>query len=401
MFVIALVGYIHSSVPVGYLVSVLVAAVATVLSLWPRPIRGPRLTPSFVVESVANELPFLVVYWLAANTALAATEGDIDSPLGWVALVVAVCTLIGSAVVIGRAAQAVAALDRALTVGLGNDWRGVVEASGTRRRSTLQVIGRVLIAPVRIPARNVQRERDMAYGPAGKANRLDVYRHRSRPLWCPVLIYFHPGGFFMGNKSREARELFESLAGAGWVCISANYRLRQAGAFPNNVIDAKRVIAWVRAHSDDYGIDPSTIVIGGGSAGAYLASMCALTADDPAFQPDFEQADTSVSAAVGFYGFYGSAGSSELRPSDPGAYARADAPPFFVIPGANDPMIAADHAKEFVEKLGATSASPVLCAELPGGQHNFDRFPSIRFFAVVDAVEAFSGWVRSTSAHSA
>jgi acetyl esterase/lipase len=132
----------------------------------------------------------------------------------------------------------------------------------------------------------------------------------------------------------------------------------------------------------------------GGSAGAYLAAMCALTANnDPTLQPGFEQADTSVSAAVGFYGFYGSPGSSELIPSDPGAYSRADGPPFFVIHGARDSMVPAGHARQFVENLRAESNSPVLYAELPGGQHNFDRFPSIRFFAVVDAVEAFATWV--------
>ena len=194
-------GYNYPSVPVGYLVSVLVAAAVVALSvMWPRPARGPRLTPLFVLESVANELPFLVVYWLVANTVLAATQGDIGSPVGWATLAIAVCTLLGSAVVIGRAAQAGAALDHALAIGLGDNWRVVAEAPGTRRRSTLQVVGRALIAPVRIPARSVQSERDISYGSAGKANRLDVYRHRSRPLGCPLLIYFHPGGFFMGNK---------------------------------------------------------------------------------------------------------------------------------------------------------------------------------------------------------
>jgi acetyl esterase/lipase len=385
------------SVAVGYLVGVLVVTVATALSLWPRPTQGPRASPSFIVESAANELPFIVVYWLMADTALAAAQGDIDSPLGWVALAIAVCTLVGSTVVIGRAARAGAVLDEALTIGLGDNWRAVAERPGTRRQGPLHGIWPALIAPVRIPARSVRRERDITYGPAGRANRLDVYRHRSRPTGCPVLIYFHPGGFVIGNKSREARDLFNRLASHGWLCISANYRLRQAGAFPHNVIDAKRVIAWLRAHAEDYGADPGTIVMCGGSAGAYLAAMCALTADDPALQPGFEQADTSVSAAVGLYGFYGSAGSSERRPSDPGAYVRADAPPFFVIPAANDPMVAADHAKEFAEKLRATSMSPVLYAELPGGQHNFDRFSSIRFFAVIDAVEAFATWIRSPS----
>ncbi len=383
--------------PFGYLVSVLGAAVVTALSLRPIATRGPRATPAFVIASAASELPFPVVYWLVAVTALAATEGDIDSPLGWVALAVAVCTLGGSAVVVGRAAQAGAALDNALAIGLGQNWRAGVESQGRRRRSALDVVGRVLVAPVQIPVRRVRRVRDIAYGPAGTANRLDLYRGRTRRGGCPVLVYFHPGGFLSGGKSREARVLFDRLARTGWLCISANYRLRQAGAFPNNVIDAKRVIAWLRAHSGDLGVDPSTIVMCGASAGAYLASMCALTANDPTFQPGFEQADTSVSAAIGFYGQYGSPEDLKCGRSALNAYADTDPPPFLVIHGARDPMIPAGNARQFVEELRATSTQPVVYAELPGGQHNFDRFPSIRFFAVVDAVEAFVTWVRGAS----
>jgi acetyl esterase/lipase len=122
--------------------------------------------------------------------------------------------------------------------------------------------------------------------------------------------------------------------------------------------------------------------------------MCALTAGDPTFQPGFEEADTSVSAAVGLYGYYGSAPQSECRRAAPGDYVRADAPPFLVIHGTHDPMTAAVDARRFVEQLRSTSTRPVLYAELPGGQHNFDRFPSIRCFAVGDAIEAFATWVR-------
>jgi acetyl esterase/lipase len=126
--------------------------------------------------------------------------------------------------------------------------------------------------------------------------------------------------------------------------------------------------------------------------------VSATSPDDPTFQPGFEHADTSVSAAVGFYGYYGSPWLSEREPSAPDAYARADAPPFFVIHGTRDPMVSTDNPRQFVEQLRATSSGPVAYAELPGGQHNFDRFASIRFFAVVDAVEAFATWVRSRSA---
>jgi acetyl esterase/lipase len=379
-------------VPVGYLVSVLIAAGATAVSLWPRPARGARPTPAFVLESVANELPFIIVYWVVADTAIAATQGNLGSPLGWLGLAIAVFALSGQAVVIVRAGEAPAVLDNALEAGLGQ-----TRLARPRRRGVPLGTGRVLVAPLRIPARGVRRERNVPYGPSGRENQLDVYRHRSRPAGCPMLVYFHPGGFIIGGKSREARALFDRLVGAGWVCISANYRLGRAGAFPNNLIDAKRAIAWLRAHASEYGADPRTIIMCGASAGAYLAAMCALTPDNRTFQPGFEQDDTSVSAAVGFYGYYGSPWLSEGDPSDPIAYARTDAPPFFVIHGARDPMVAPGNPRQFVEQLRAVSARPVVYAELPGGQHNFDRFASIRFFAVVDAVEAFATWVRSGS----
>ena len=87
----------------------------------------------------------------------------------------------------------------------------------------------------------------------------------------------------MGAKSREARAIFHRLAGQGWVCASANYRLREAGRFPNSLIDAKKAIAWVRRHAPDYDADPTVLVVAGSSAGAHLASMAALTPNDPAF----------------------------------------------------------------------------------------------------------------------
>ncbi len=44
---------------------------------------------------------------------------------------------------------------------------------------------------------------------------------------------------------------------------------------------------------------------------------------------------------------------------------------------------------------GSTSSNPVVYAELPGAQHTFDMFHSLRFVAVIDGIEAFTAWVRS------
>jgi acetyl esterase/lipase len=74
------------------------------------------------------------------------------------------------------------------------------------------------------------------------------------------------------------------------------------------------VIAWVREHGHEYGADPAVVFVAGSSAGGHLAAMAALTPNDPAFQPGFEHADTSVTAATPLYGYYGPLDTNERSP---------------------------------------------------------------------------------------
>jgi acetyl esterase/lipase len=179
------------------------------------------------------------------------------------------------------------------------------------------------------------------------------------------------------------------------VCISANYRLRGRGAFPAPLTDLKRVIAWVREHGDEHGADPSVLFVAGSSAGAHLASMAALTPDDPEFQRGFEDAGTSVTAAIGLYGYYGPR--SADRPSSPHDYAGPHAPPFLLVHGGHDTAVIPEDARRFASCLKDASEQPVLYAELPGAQHGFDVFRTPRFEAVVSAIEAFAIRVRATT----
>jgi acetyl esterase/lipase len=64
-------------------------------------------------------------------------------------------------------------------------------------------------------------------------------------------------------------------------------------------------MAWIREHGHEYGADPSTLFLSGGSAGGHLSSIAALTQNDPRYQPGFEGADTSVTAVASLYGWYG------------------------------------------------------------------------------------------------
>ncbi|HYN95140.1 MAG TPA: alpha/beta hydrolase [Pilimelia sp.] len=367
------------TVPIGYVLSVALLAFCTATAvIGPRPAHTTPSYWSFWATLLINELPFLALYALTANSVLAFVQGDLTSPGGLVAFAVTVLTAGGLAVLIRRALTTGAALRRAFADDAG------IELAQVRRPWA-----QILLFPFVVRPRHVVRVGNLAYGDAGRRHLLDVYHRRDRPTGRPVLVYFHGGGFRTGHKRQGSRALFHHLAAQGWVCVSANYRLAPAHHFPDAHIDAKRVIAWVRSHIADHGGDPRTVIVSGASAGAHLASMIGLTPGDPAFQPGFETADTSVAAVIGFGGFYGRVQGPGSSPVD----RLRDAPPFLVLHGDKDSLTLVEDTREFVARLRAVSTRPVVYAELPGAGHAFGLCYSLRFSEVIEAVTAFGAWL--------
>jgi acetyl esterase/lipase len=329
---------------------------------------------SFWLGFLANELPFVGMYVLVASTALAAAQGDLVTPLGLVGAAVGAATLVGLAVVAMRALPTGDVMDAAVP--------GV--APGARRPWA-----RIVLWPFPFPSWSVRRTRNVAYAEGGRFHRLDVYRSRRRAPDGPTFVHFHGGAFRSGRKSREARPLLNRLAQRGWVCVSANYRLTPHATFPDQLVDAKRVVAWVREAGHRYGADGDLVIVSGSSAGGHLASMLALTIGDAAFQPGFEAADTAVAAAVPLYGYLGPIDTRGPR-SSPHDHVHAGAPPFLVVHGDHDSLVVVGDARAFVDRLRSVSAETVAYAELPGAQHDFDFFHSLRFEAVIDGIERFA-----------
>lgn len=380
--------------PVGYLITVVLLGGLTAVALAPP--RPPATTPShwtFWAGFLINEQPFLPLYWLTASSALAAAEGDLNSAAGLVVLGLAVLTAAGLAVIAVRVRSAPPALRRALDEGLGAGWRGEIDPALAPRPGRPPLM-RILLTPWFVARPGVRRVASLRYGPAGRRHLLDVYHHRSRPAGAPMMVHFHGGGFRRGRKSRESRVLLEHLAARGWVCISANYRLSPAVRFPDHLVDAKRVIAWAREHGPEYGASGTEIFATGGSAGAHLSATLALTPNDPRFQPGFEDADTSIAGAVLLYGYYGSIDGGQPD-ATPLSHLRPDAPPVLALHGALDTLVLVEDARDFAGRLRAVSQGPVVYAELPGTQHTFDMFHSMRMHHVVQTVDAFTAWVRS------
>jgi acetyl esterase/lipase len=348
--------------PFGYLITTVLIALFVLFAVAPpRPRRSSLWRFSFWFGFAVNELPFLAFYVLASSTALAIAQGDIGNPVGWIGLALALLSTTGLAVVVARATRTGAAVDAALT------------AAGLPAAASARLPLRIFVWPIAVPRSGIERIRNISYGPAGRANLLDVYRSRSHTAASPVLVHLHGGAFRVGRKSREARPLFHRLAERGWVCVSANYRLRTR--YADQLDDVAKVLAWVRDHGPEHGADPNAIFVSGSSAGGHLASMIAFGEKDP-----------SILGVVSLYGYYGPVGSER---SSPLSYEGRGAPPFFIAHPERDTLVVVEDARRFVESLRSGSTNPVVYAELPGAQHGFDFFHSIRFEAVIDGIETF------------
>jgi acetyl esterase/lipase len=405
-----------------YLASALVGAALVVNAF--RPLRHEYLlVPSFFAGWYTGEMPVWHIVWQVAATVVFALAGAFDSWPGWVGLAVAVASWVGLGILAGiggRAGIVLTGAEEALGLPPIEDL--VVPAGG---RETMWRFPR-LVYPLPRPARSVKVVRNIDYAGDGlHRHRLDIIRRRlDPPVAGPVFVYIHGGAWVIGDKREQGLPLLHELARRGWVTVTINYRLSPRATWPDHLVDCKRALAWVREHIADYGGDPGFIAVSGGSAGGHLSAMVALTPGDPAFQPGFEEAPTSVDACIPFYGVYdmtAGRGTSTydkglLRllersvfkrsyDADPRVFEDAsplrrvnpDAPPFFVVHGTHDTLVPVAEARRFVEALRAVSRAPVLYAELPYTQHAFDVLPSVRGAHAVAAVVRFVEGVRHRS----
>jgi acetyl esterase len=114
-------------------------------------------------------------------------------------------------------------------------------------------------------------------GPGGEIP-LRVYR--PGPGTRAVIVFFHGGGWAIGNlESHDA--LCRSLANAtGAVVVAVDYRLAPEHIFPAAADDSLAATKWVAEHSDELDVDPGRLAVMGDSAGGNLAAVVSLMARD-------------------------------------------------------------------------------------------------------------------------
>ena len=186
--------------------------------------------------------------------------------------------------------------------------------------------------------------------------------------------------------------------------LDIRYPLSPAATFPEHLVGVKRAIAWAKAEGGRLGVDPTRVAVAGGSSGAHLAALAALTSHRADLQPGFEHADVSVVACVAFYGIYDLLIRNPTRydwpfiaryvmkaerHENPDLYSLGSpidqvtpsAPPFLLVHGSFDSIVLPAESRYFEEAL-ADAGVDVTYHEVFAAQHGFDAIASLRTRAV-------------------
>ena len=106
------------------------------------------------------------------------------------------------------------------------------------------------------------------------------YRARKGKTPCPLLVYFHGGGFMLGSLALYDTTCRRLADQGDCAVLSVHYRLAPETQFPGAVLDAYAATRWASDHARLLNIDPGKIAVGGDSAGGNLAAVVAQMAQD-------------------------------------------------------------------------------------------------------------------------
>jgi acetyl esterase len=110
----------------------------------------------------------------------------------------------------------------------------------------------------------------------------DLYVYLVRPKETegptPAILYFHGGGWVVGDRFTHARLVADLSNAAGATILFVEYGLSPENKFPVAIEQAYSALEYIYGHSGDFGIDPNRIFVAGDSSGANLATVACLLA---------------------------------------------------------------------------------------------------------------------------
>jgi acetyl esterase len=233
-------------------------------------------------------------------------------------------------------------------------------------------------------------------GPAGPlAVRIYIPSHEAS---LPALVYFHGGGWVIGNLNTHDAVCRALSNSARCLTVAVDYRLAPEHRFPAALEDCYAATSWVATNAQRLGVDATRLAVGGDSAGGNLAAAVALMARERgapalAFQllvyPVTDDAMDTPSHRAFAEGFFLTRSDMEWfwnhyapDPSDRESCFACPAkatdlsglPPAMIITAEFDPL--RDEGERYAERLKAAGV-PVTLKRYPGMVHGFFRLSHI------------------------
>ncbi|WDQ15099.1 alpha/beta hydrolase fold domain-containing protein [Rhodopirellula sp. P2] len=260
-------------------------------------------------------------------------------------------------------------------------------------------------------SRDVEVKRDVVFGKGGDR---DLKMHLVFPKTMPdkplpAYVWVHGGGWQSGSKEGGVNQVSRMVAD-GFVGATIEYRLTGEAPFPAQIEDCKCAIRFLRAHAEEYGIDPNRIAVGGSSAGGHLVALLGTSGDVQELEGNggWQDQSSRVQAVVDLYGptdfskFVTTKGfESHNRPGSPESkllgggevlgnndgigrvnpitYIDDQDPPFLIIHGTEDPVVPMNQSQLLHEALESAGVETQL-ELIRGAQHGGREFatPEIR-----------------------
>jgi acetyl esterase/lipase len=198
----------------------------------------------------------------------------------------------------------------------------------------------------------------------------------------PLVVWIHGGGWREGHRRHLSEVLsaidpFTALPAAGFAVAAVDYRLSGEAIFPAQLTDVRAAIGWLRRQAARLRLDPGRIALWGESAGGHLAALAGLS--EPGIAGVVDWCGPSDLATMG--GRHDEPGSAEstllggpvpevperARAANPCLLAHADAPPFLIMHGTEDPVVPVGQSR-----LLAGALRRVTLHEVAGAGHCFD-----------------------------
>jgi acetyl esterase/lipase len=231
---------------------------------------------------------------------------------------------------------------------------------------------------------------NLAYVNGGAEHqKLDLYLPETADHPLPLIIWIHGGGFSAGDKSNPPAQ---RMLDQGYAVASINYRLSGEALFPAQIEDCKSAVRWLRKRAREFHLDPDHFGAWGSSAGGHLVALLGTSGHAKEFEMgDNKDISSQVQAVCDYFGptdilqmdahalptapfNHDAPNSPESRliggpiqenkekaaRVNPITYISADAPPFLIVHGDQDPLVPYHQSQLLFEALQKAGVSAHL-----------------------------------------